>query len=145
MRNVCEDQEIYKYAYVFKDEAIGAFQNDKLLLIQAPSGTELIVGQPTLVSFDPVDCVRTAVFSKPTKSSTICGQNHTLDRHYFQLLTNPLRPLIHSVTQKQNGPKMNLSKWAQFLVTSWRMRTTMANVNKEWKPKNYMSLKSCAA
>ncbi|KAI6189972.1 E2F-TDP domain-containing protein [Aphelenchoides bicaudatus] len=48
MRNVCEDQDIYKFAYVFKDEAIGAFQNDKLLLIQAPSGTELIVGQPTL-------------------------------------------------------------------------------------------------
>jgi hypothetical protein len=48
MRNVCEDQEIYKYAFVFKEEAIGAFENDKLFLIQAPPGTDIQVGTPTV-------------------------------------------------------------------------------------------------
>lgn len=41
MRNLCEDQDVYKYAYVFKDEAIGAFENDKLILFQAPAGTDV--------------------------------------------------------------------------------------------------------
>jgi hypothetical protein len=51
MRNVCEDQDNCKYAYVFRDEAINVFENNKLLLLQAPPGTDIHVGQPTMVCF----------------------------------------------------------------------------------------------
>lgn len=49
MRNVCEDQDNCKYAYVFRNETINAFENNKLFLLQAPPGTDLHVGQPTVV------------------------------------------------------------------------------------------------
>lgn len=51
IRNVCEDQEVYKFAYINNDAAASVFQGDKLLLIQAPSGTDIHVNQPTIVRF----------------------------------------------------------------------------------------------
>lgn len=49
MRNVCEDMDIYRYAFVLKEEAARAFENERLLLLQAPPGTDIQVGQPAIV------------------------------------------------------------------------------------------------
>uniref|UniRef100_A0A1I7RSE0 E2F_TDP domain-containing protein n=1 Tax=Bursaphelenchus xylophilus TaxID=6326 RepID=A0A1I7RSE0_BURXY len=48
MRNVCEEQDNCKHAYLSKEETASVFGNDQILLVQAPPGTDIQVGQPNM-------------------------------------------------------------------------------------------------
>ncbi|CAD5224865.1 unnamed protein product [Bursaphelenchus okinawaensis] len=52
MTNVCEEQDNCKFAYLTKDETINVFRNDQILLVQAPPGTDIQVGQPSKYADD---------------------------------------------------------------------------------------------
>ncbi|CAD5231708.1 unnamed protein product [Bursaphelenchus xylophilus] len=41
MRNVCEEQDNCKHAYLSKEETASVFGNDQILLVQAPPGTDI--------------------------------------------------------------------------------------------------------
>ena len=50
LANVCEDSENEKHAYVSNDDVCGCYDNQTLLAIQAPSGTQLEVPPPDVVT-----------------------------------------------------------------------------------------------
>jgi hypothetical protein len=74
MKNVCEDQDIYKFAYVFRDETINVFENNKLLLIQAPPGTDIHVGQPTVLADEVKYHLRAKSHSGPATFSVVSDE-----------------------------------------------------------------------
>lgn len=55
IKNITEDLSNFKMAYVNHEDICNCFQGDTLLAIQAPSGTQLEVPVPQMVSC--VQCV----------------------------------------------------------------------------------------
>ncbi|KAI6227502.1 E2F-TDP domain-containing protein [Aphelenchoides fujianensis] len=74
MRNVCEDMDIYRYAFVLKEEAASAFENERLLLLQAPPGTDIQVGQPAINLDDVRYSLKAKSHSGPAIISSVTNE-----------------------------------------------------------------------
>ncbi|KAI6186545.1 E2F-TDP domain-containing protein [Aphelenchoides besseyi] len=107
MRNVCEDKDIYHFAYVQKEEAVGAFQNDRLLLVQAPPGTDISIGQPSINGEEIRYHLKVKSHSGPAIVSSV---SHGKDQSNCRYTIKHKRPKLLDEKMDENPNNIHLNE-----------------------------------